>query len=179
VSGDSITCKSPLTKMALRTLCERWPMPVTFEELTALCKADEAGARFLASEVLTCMAAGVVEWRLSPVPYTVEPGPRPATTALARLDAEQGYRVTSLRGESVTLDEFHRQVLRLLDGTRTRDALAEALMAMCRRGELILHRDGADKAPVRDEAEMRALLGPALGKALDNLAKKALLATRA
>ena len=177
--GDSITCKSPLTKMALRTLCERWPMPVTFEELTALCKADEAGARFLASEVLTCMAAGVVEWRLSPVPYTVELGPRPATTALARLDAEQGYRVTSLRGESVTLDEFHRQVLRLLDGTRTRDALAEALMAMCRRGELILHRDGADKAPVRDEAEMRALLGPALGKALDNLAKKALLATRA
>ena len=91
----------------------------------------------------------------------------------------QEFFVTSLRGESVTLDEFHRQVLRLLDGTRTRDALAEALLAMCRRGELILHREGADKAPVRDEAEMRALLGPALGKALDNLAKKALLATRA
>ena len=177
--GDSITCKSPLTKSALRTLGERWPMPVTFEELAALSRADEAGVRFLASEMLTCMAAGVLEWRLSPVLYTVEPGERPATTVLARLEAEQGYRVTSLRGESVTLDEFHRQVLRLLDGTRTRDALAEALLAMCRRGELILHREGADKAPVRDEAEMRELLAPALGKALDNLAKKALLATRA
>ena len=187
--GDSITCKSPLTKIALRTLGERWPMPVRFEELVAHTIAEAARAgqaferadaeRFLGGEVLTCMASGVAEWRLSPVPYTVEPGARPATTALARLEAEQGYRVTSLRGESVTLDEFHRQVLRLLDGTRARDALAEALLAMCRRGELILHREGAEKAPVRDEAEMRELLNPALGKALDNLAKKALLATRA
>ena len=125
------------------------------------------------------MAAGVVEWRVTPVLFTTEVAAKPASTALARLEAEQGYRVTSLRGESVTLDEFHRQVLRLLDGTRTREALAEALLGMCRRGELILHRDGPDKAPVRDEAEMRALLGPALGKALDNLAKKALLASRA
>ena len=178
-AGDSVNCKSPLTKNALVALRERWPMPVAFRELAALCKADEAGARFLASEMLTCMAAGVVEWRVTPVLFTTEVRAKPVSTALARLEAEQGYRVTSLRGESVTLDEFHRQVLRLLDGTRTRDALAEALMAMCRRGELILHRDGPDKAPVRDEAEMRGLLGPALGKALDNLAKKALLATRA
>jgi methyltransferase-like protein len=91
------------------------------------------------------------------------------------MEADLGYRVTSLRGESVTLDEFHRQVLRLLDGTRNRAALGEALTAMCRRGELLLHREGPDKAPVRDEAELRELLGPALAKTLENLARKALL----
>jgi methyltransferase-like protein len=183
--GDSITCKSPLTKLALRTLGERWPVPVRFEELAAHAAAeaqragagfDDAGAeRFLAGEMLTCMASGVAEWRLSPAPFTTEIAAQPATTALARMEADLGYRVTSLRGESVTLDEFHRQVLRLLDGTRNRAALGEALTAMCRRGELLLHREGPEKAPVRDEAEMRELLGPALAKALENLAKKALL----
>ena len=53
--------------------------------------------------------------------------------------------------------------------------MAADLLAMFQRGELILHREGDDKTPVRDEAGMRALLGPALDKALDNLAKKALL----
>jgi methyltransferase-like protein/cyclopropane fatty-acyl-phospholipid synthase-like methyltransferase len=183
--GDSINCRSPLTKIALRTLASRWPMPVRFEELAAHSMAeakragiafDEAGAeRFLAGEALTCMASGVAEWRLAPAPFTTEVNARPATTPLARMEADQGYRVTSLRGDSVTLDEFHRQVLRLLDGSRSREALGEALTDMCRRGELLLHREGPDKSPVRDEAEMRGLLGPALDKALDNLAKKALL----
>ena len=182
--GESINCKSPLTKIALRTLRERWPMPIAFEALAAHCRAeatragfaiDEGGAeRFLAGEFLTCMASGVVEWRLTPVPFTTEVGAKPVATALARLEAERGYRVTSMRGETVTLDEFHRQALKLLDGTRSRAEVAEALAAMFRRGELVLHRDN-DKTAITDEGEMRALLGPALDKALANLARRALL----
>lgn len=182
--GDSINCKSPLTKIALRTLRERWPMPVRFEELAAHAKAEAARAgfaledggaeRFLAGELLTCMASGVAEWRLTPVPFTTEVGQKPAATALARLEAERGYRVTSMRGETVTLDELHRQALKLLDGIRSRPEVAEGLAAMFRRGDLVLHRDG-DKTPVTDEGEMRALLGPALDKALANLARRALL----
>ena len=41
-------------------------------------------------------------------------------------------------------------------------------------GELVLHREG-DTTPVREEREMRSLLVTALDKALDNLARKALL----
>ena len=175
-AGESINCKSPLTKLALVELRRRWPMPVRFEEICQIAKAkDSAEERFLGSEILTCMAAGVVEWRLTPVPFTTEVGDKPETTPLARLEASRGYRVTSQRGDTVSLDELHRQLLRLLDGTRDRKALAEDLLAMFQRGELILHREGDDKTPVRDEAGMRALLGPALDKALDNLAKKALL----
>src|SRR6185436_4906688 len=70
-SGQSITCRSPLTQKALAILLERWPLPVRFEDLAAQAGAkDEAAVEFLAGEMLTCMAAGVAEWRLGPPPFT-------------------------------------------------------------------------------------------------------------
>jgi len=182
--GYKISCKSPLTKIALRALKQDWPMPVAFADLLARCKVDAAGAgfpadeagaeEFFAGEMLTAMAAGVVEWRLSPVPFTTVVADMPATTSLARLQATQGYKVTNLRGELVTLDEIHRQTLLQLDGSRGRAQLTDALLAPIRRGELVLQRD-SDKQPVTDEAEMRKLLGPALDKVLANFARRALL----
>jgi len=184
-AGYKLTCRSPLTKVALRILQRDWPLPVRFADLVVRSKAesskqgfpaDEATAEeFLAGEILTGMAAGVVEWRLGAVSFTTEIGTNPATTQLARLQAERGYKVTSLRGESVTLDEIHRQTLKLLDGTRDLAQLAEALLALLKSGELVLHRD-TDKARVTDEAEMRSLLAAALDKVLTNLARMALLA---
>ena len=184
-AGFSITCRSPLTKAAFRALREAWPMPVAFADLVARSRSDvakaghpvdEAGATdFLAGEMLTSMAAGVVEWRLTPVPFTTVVSQMPATTPLARLQSAQGYKVTNLRGEVVSVDEIHRQALRQLDGTRDLAALVEALMESLRKGDMVLHRDG-DKSVVTDEAEMRRLLRPALEKVLDNLARKALLA---
>jgi methyltransferase-like protein/cyclopropane fatty-acyl-phospholipid synthase-like methyltransferase len=184
-AGGSITCRSPLTKSALRILRREWPMPVAFEDLLARSKSESAAAGhaadeatsgdFLAGEMLTGMAANVVEWRLTPVPFTTSIGANPATSPLARLQAGQGYKVSNLRGELVTLDEIHRQTLMQLDGSRNLEQLVEALMDSMRRGNMVLHRD-ADKSVVTDEAERRALLGPALQKVLVNLARKALLA---
>ena len=150
-------------------------MPVGFKDLLGYCKTDEAGAEFLAGEMLTCMAAGVVEWRLTPVLFTTAVDSTPRTTPFARLQAERGYKVTNMRGETVTLDEMHRQTLKQLDGKHDLGKLTESLMTALKRGELVLQRD-SDKAPVTDEGEMRRLLGPALEKVLANLAKKALLA---
>jgi methyltransferase-like protein/SAM-dependent methyltransferase len=182
--GYRISCRSPLTKAALRALKLEWPTPVAFPELLARAKREAAregfpapegeAEEFLAGEVLTGMAAGVIEWRLTPVLFTTAIGERPETTALARLQSTQGYKATNLRGEMVTLDEIHRQALRLLDGRRTRDEVIEGLLAPVRAGELVLQRD-SDKQRVTDEAEMRRLLGPALDKVLANLARRALL----
>jgi len=186
-AGSEITCRSALTKIAMRTLQQAWPMPVAYADLLARSKsaaaaaglpADEATADdFLASEMLTGIAAGVLEWRLTPVPFATVVGAAPATSALARLQAARGHKVTNLRGEVVTLDEIHRQTLKLLDGNRDVAALIEGLMATLRQGDLVLHRDD-DKSPVTDEAEMRRLLEPALEKVLANLARKALLSAR-
>ncbi len=187
-AGGKITCRSPLTKAALRLLGHEWPMPVAFDDLLARSRSDaltagytddDTNAReFLASEMLIGMAGNVVEWRLTPVPFTTTVGAHPATSPLARLQAGQGYRVTNLRGELVTLDEIHRQTLRQLDGSRDMDGLIETQMESLRRNELILHRD-EDKSVVTAEAERRELLGPALQKVLENLARKALIAAPA
>jgi len=174
-TGYSITCRSPLTKSALGLLRAAWPMPIAFGELFRQARGgDERAQEFLAGEMLTCMAAGVVEWRLTPVRFTTAVAPKPAATALARLQAASGYKVTNMRGETVTLDEIHRQTLRHLDGKNDVGAVSEGLLSAVSRGELVLQRE-ADKSAVRDEAEMRQLLGPALEKVLANLAKKALL----
>ncbi|HEX5094242.1 MAG TPA: class I SAM-dependent methyltransferase [Burkholderiales bacterium] len=187
-AGGKITCRSPLTKAALRLLRREWPMPVAFDSLVARSRADasasgyeddEATAReFLASEMLIGMAGNVVEWYLAPAPFTTAVGERPATSPLARLQAGQGYRVTNLRGELVTLDEIHRQTLRQLDGERDHGQLVETLLEAMRRNELVLHRD-ADKTVVTDDAERRELLGPALRTVLENLARRALISARA
>jgi hypothetical protein len=52
---------------------------------------------------------------------------RPVASALARLQAERGLPLTNLRHGRVILDEFSLRLLRLLDGTRDRDALLAML----------------------------------------------------
>jgi methyltransferase-like protein/trans-aconitate methyltransferase len=183
-AGHKISCRSPLTKAALRALQGEWPMPVAFNDLLArsaieVAKAglavDAASAdEFLAGEMLTAMAAGVVEWRVTPAPYSATVGQTPAATPFARLQASRGYKATNLRGESVSIDELHRQTLKLLDGKRDAAQIAEVLLAAVKQGALVLQRE-KDKSAVTDEKEMRQLLGPALEKVLANLARKALL----
>ena len=173
--GHTITCRSPATKAALDALRAAWPMPIAFRDLFRQAGGgDEAAVEFLAGEMLTCMAAGVVEWRLTPVPFTTAVAKKPAATPLARYQAERGYKVTNMRGETITLDEMHRQTLKALDGSRDVAALTESLMGALSRGELVLQRD-EDKSAVKDQAEMRRLLGPAIEKVLANLARRALL----
>lgn len=182
-TGNKLTCRATMTKLAMRALERSWPMPMNFADLFAQCtrEAAESGLQepmansdsFLASELLTGMCAGTVEWRVAPPPFTTTIGDRPATTALARLQAAQGYRVTSLRGESVTLDEIHRQTLRHLDGTTDRSRLMELLMERLRAGEFSLYRDN-DRTPVTGATEMRELLASALDKVLVNLARQAM-----
>lgn len=183
--GSRLICKSPLTKLALAELQRAWPMPVPFGDLLARCAkeaaaagraAEEANAGdFLAGEMLTAIGSGLVEWRVADVPYTTTVAARPCTTPLARMQASQEYRATNLRGELITLDEIHRQSLKLLDGTRTVPQIAEMLVEVVRGGGMALHAEN-DKTAVTDEAQMRKLLVPALDKVLRNLGRQAFLA---
>lgn len=185
--GGAITCGSPLTKLALRVLKREWPMSMAFPELLAECRAlgaregypsEQANAEeALCGDILTGIGAGVLEWRVSPPPYTTAIDELPCARSLARLQAAQGYRVTNLRGERITLDEIHRQTLRHLDGTRRLSDLTKILMNALKAGEFVLHPEN-DKTIVSNEEEMRKLLVSALSKVLENLARQAFLAAR-
>ena len=130
-----VSTPSRLSKAALLTLAECWPVSMGFNELDAAarvraCLPDPSGLELrerLASEILQCYAAGVVELHYAKSPFVAVPGERPEGSALARLQASRGSPATTLRHEHGT---FHGDTLRLfllLDGTRTRSEIA-ALM---------------------------------------------------
>ena len=98
-------------------------------------------------------AVGIVELHAAPSPYTVEVGQQPEASKVARLQAARGPQVTNLRHENVTLTEEARQLLTLLDGTRTHDALVSIVSSR--------------EAPARAQDRLRT--------ALAQLARQALL----
>ncbi len=133
--GPGMTTPTRLTKAAMLTLAERWPVAVPFDELEAAAReragmpgtsTGEERATF-ASEVLQCYAGGVLELHYAASPFASVAGERPIGSALARLQAQRGGPSTSLRHEHGT---FHGDTLRLfllLDGTRTRAQIAETM----------------------------------------------------
>lgn len=122
----------PFTKAVLASCLEAWPRSVAFRDLLARARrrrgrsspddAEDAQALLLA-----CHGVGLVELRTTDGRLAGEPGETPIASALARRQLERGPRVTSLRHEPVDLDDELAPLLRLLDGTRSREALRAAL----------------------------------------------------
>ncbi|HTR78308.1 MAG TPA: class I SAM-dependent methyltransferase [Gemmatimonadaceae bacterium] len=77
----------------------------------------------LATPLLECLLGRVVEALALPRSAVAEPGDRPRTTALARLQAATTDPVTNLAHVAVAMDPVDRFVLARLDGTRDRSAL--------------------------------------------------------
>ena len=133
--GPGMTTPTRLTKAVMLTLAERWPLATPFTELEAAAReraglsvasTDEERDGF-ASEILQCYVGGVLELHYAASPFVSVAGDRPVGSALARLQAQRGGPSTSLRHEHGT---FHGDTLRLfllLDGTRTRAEIAEAM----------------------------------------------------
>jgi methyltransferase-like protein len=89
---------------------------------------------------------------------------------VVRSQAERDDIVANLRHECVPLDELQQALLPLLDGTRDREALADALAAMVADGRLSL-----GEAPEGEEGDVRARLERGLEELLAGLAQSALL----
>ncbi len=59
--GRGINCRSPITKQALRTLREKWPASVPFQELFTLCKRQ--ALPMMSSWLMKCWRAWQRAWR--------------------------------------------------------------------------------------------------------------------
>ncbi|MGA2436103.1 MAG: class I SAM-dependent methyltransferase, partial [Bryobacteraceae bacterium] len=127
--GASMKTNLPLAQSALLHLSAAWPRAVSFEELRRETGAQSSGdAATLSNLLLRTYAAGLIELHAMPSPFTTVAGERPRAFRLARLEAETGTLVTTLRHTSVELDDpLVRRLLCLLDGTRDRAALLSEL----------------------------------------------------
>lgn len=129
---------------------------------------------FLAREMFSLLASGAIEWSVADTPLTIEVADKPLATPLARLQADHGPRVTTLRSEVQLLDELTRNTLRFLDGAHDASGIVDELLELFRGGELVMQR-GKDESEITDEDEIRKLLAREVERILPRLARQALL----
>ncbi|MDT5135522.1 MAG: hypothetical protein QOE41_4833 [Mycobacterium sp.] len=185
-SGEAtVFTHDPGLKAALDSLNARWPWTMSRQELldavqARLCSAGiDAAAKLEARvdhllEVL--ILQGQLHYRLDPVlpnpaptpPRLDEPARRMAE--LTRGDADAS--TFNLWHETLALSPVDRHLLPLLDGTRDRDALVEALLAIAREDLIRFERDGKR---VSGEAELRKVLAEHIDAMPQTLARMKLL----
>jgi len=142
-NGDEISTQHHLSGAAFLHLAESWPQAVDFPALleSALSRLGHEAAqarerrddeeRALATALFGAFAAGALELHLHPAVLTTAISVRPHASLVARKQAEADCLVTNLRHRGVLLqDPIERQLLVLLDGTRTIDELVTDLAAV-------------------------------------------------
>lgn len=137
----SVKTTHPLAKAIFVTLGEAWPGSLAFDDLRVRIAKHlgEADPRALAEGLLQIYSSGpIVTFSTQPYLGVTRLSERPKLSPLARMQAETGRSVvTSLRHFSVDVrDPLFRRLLLLLEGTRDRAALADALSAAIEAGEV-------------------------------------------
>jgi SAM-dependent methyltransferase len=181
--GFTLSTDNPLVRALLHALHDALPRALPFADLLYAVRArlspfptipihGEDGAEMLASCLEECYQARLCELSLVQPPLSTSVPERPLGSPLARLQAQEGSRVTSLRHRMVEVGELDRAVLRLCDGTRDRAALVAELVALAAQGGLRVQQHGRR---VTDETIVRPLIDEALGPSLQRLTRAALL----
>lgn len=158
--GAALSTSSPLLKAALAKLAASYPAGVRFEALCdeARASAGDEGTAALATlgkNLLGLAVRGGLSLDAWARPCAASVGPRPATTALARLDAARGSDgCTTLLHERLAVDGFDRALLARMDGSRSWDELAAGAAEEIAAGRLTVEVDGE---PRQDPAVLREI----------------------
>jgi methyltransferase-like protein/SAM-dependent methyltransferase len=132
----TLTTNNPTIIAILRRLEEIWPCAERFEELanTMLPLVPEEQRTEvldgLAQAILRLGAKMLADLRTYELPLAARVSEKPTASLLARLMVEEGGTVTTLLHTQLNIeDQQGRRFLQLLDGTRDRYALTDALAA--------------------------------------------------
>jgi methyltransferase-like protein len=153
--GPTLVTQNPAAKAALEELTARWPSTLSRQELQDAVQArlgaagiePAANPQEAVDELLGFLIArGQVRYRLDPVlleplstpPRLDEPVRRMAELARGNANA----RTFNIWHETLTLSPVDGHLMPLLDGTRDRDALVEALLEFDREDLIRFERDG-------------------------------------
>ncbi len=134
--GYSVSTSESLVLAALHALASCWPEALEFPELLersldAIDAPAELAAARLRAVMLEAYIARVVDLRSTAPPVSADAGERPRASPLARAQRAAGLSaVSSLLHVNARLEgDLEPRVLALLDGTRDRRALSDALSA--------------------------------------------------
>jgi methyltransferase-like protein len=166
--GSTLFTNDPGIKAALDALSDRWPWTISRHELV-----DEVAARldregFSASADLpnivdnlleVLVLQGQVRFRVRPMLPESASAPLKLVEPIRRMSEitrdDSDASLFNLWHETLLPSPVDRHLLPLLDGSRGRDALLDALLAVDRRTPIPMERDGE---PVSGEGERRAFL---------------------
>jgi SAM-dependent methyltransferase len=121
-SGAAIALDAPVLKRALFAIAQAWPSGIGVADLPDDPDVDEG--------LLQLFCAGHLDLTVSPPPCSRDPGERPVSSPLARLQLEGGATtVTNLDHAIIALEDAAvRRFVALLDGSRSRDELTATIM---------------------------------------------------
>jgi methyltransferase-like protein len=182
-TGARISTPVPLVKAALLHLGEAWPDYVRYEDLVAAAcarlEAAGSGAPIpgdeierLATNLMQCSAGQVIELHSQGPSFSVRASETPVAAPLARVQARRAEKVANRRHELVRLEEFERNLIELLDGSRHVSQLAEQLAVAASTGRLTVV-EHQQRLQTYDDA--KRAIGIALPETLARLARTALL----
>ena len=133
--GGSYTTKSDIMVAALDYLEEIWPGAAPFPELLdhTIRNVDPllrpSAEKHLAPNLLRMAAHSLLDLRSYSRPPVQQVSARPVASPLARFQCREGSRVTTMfHNELEISDERVRWLIQLLDGTRDRASLANAMI---------------------------------------------------
>ncbi len=127
---------NPAVNALLAWLASQFPATVSASDIARWRAQHTPDDRRPLETILTgAYVGGVVDFFPAPLALVGHVSARPRANRIARLQAQSRARVTNLRHESVHLADAHaHKLLPLLDGTRDKDALMEALGPTFDRG---------------------------------------------
>lgn len=179
-SRRSLTTNDPVMKAALVELAAAWPRALSLDELLprALARLGEAAEptgparERLLGYLLSAHVAEVIEGLLYRVDVAAEATERPRALPSARVEAGETRYVGNAWHIAVEMGDLERAVLTLLDGTRDRPALAEAVAERAVREGMLKDAEGR---VVTDPRTVREVVEANLEGALARIAESALL----
>jgi methyltransferase-like protein len=160
LEGVAATLSHPVVRAALHVLIDAAPAAIPFSSLLERARARpevadmEVPEPLLADAMLRCALVRMLDLTTHSECCATRLSERPVASSLARLEARSEPVVTSMLHVEVKLADFDKHVLRLLDGTRDREALVTEVLGASDRGELNLgeSRPRSDVARAVDHA---------------------------
>jgi methyltransferase-like protein len=130
-SGGTVTVNQPFVKAVISELSNAWPSRMHYSDLleranARLDRAQPDAREMLNRTLIKMLNPNLLEVDVGPYPLPTYPTEKPVASKLARLQAATGTDVVSMRHHVVELDDpVARSVLRMLDGTRDRQAILD------------------------------------------------------